>query len=375
MDNRETWKALQAKLALARERLEVRDYAAALEAVDAALGIDPEFLAAHSLRQRIELDRLTTAPQDPGEQAPGPPQEAASISIDTAPPPAPDAAPPLPDTAAPPPANHRRFGAILADVYKHRRDDFVRGEESSRSAALTQAESPPPDETEQPIPYATEPLTPYASEPPKPYEPARPISFELKRPVAYEEPPVAYENELPIPEDEFRTTRNVGDTGFIELRLKNDEDADDFLHASDRDSPTSRSTGIIQVIVGAAVLIAVILVERPDRYESAIRDLLRWPEQAGPAPAPLMSSPLPVRLTKLVAGGRSANFGRSAGVTLSGRETVAAPTMRTVSNETAAPVPQTAASAAAPFPADAAVAAVDPNRSDARGRAPVTPGS
>ncbi|HEY7288060.1 MAG TPA: hypothetical protein VH497_21575 [Vicinamibacterales bacterium] len=373
MDSRETWKTLQAKLALARERLEAGDFAAAREAVDAALEIDPEFLAAHSLRQRIELDSLTATPREPSAQAPVPPQESqesADTSIEAASPP-PDMPPPLPVTLPSSTANHRRFGSMLADVYERKQhDDVERHEKSIPAFFVTEHELPSVTESELPIseapvsipevpaamayvdepatPYETESLTSFESEPPGSYE-ELPGAYE-KLPDPYEELPRAYVNELPVP-DALRTGTNVTDTGFIELRLNDDADAGDSVHYSDLDSPASRSTGIIQVVVGAAALIAVILVERPDRYQNAIRDFLRWPEQSAAVtapPAPLISSSLPVQFTELVAGGQSANFERPAPAASFDREAVAVPAMRAASNEPVAAVSRTPAQTAAP---------------------------
>ncbi len=53
VDARERWQALQTNLNVARASLEAGDRTRALEAVNAALAIDPEFLAAQSLRDRI----------------------------------------------------------------------------------------------------------------------------------------------------------------------------------------------------------------------------------------------------------------------------------------------------------------------------------
>lgn len=53
MDAKERWQALQTHLTRAQERTNAGDRAGALEAVDAALAIDPNFLAAHALRDRI----------------------------------------------------------------------------------------------------------------------------------------------------------------------------------------------------------------------------------------------------------------------------------------------------------------------------------
>ncbi|HEY2905431.1 MAG TPA: hypothetical protein VGJ29_05985 [Vicinamibacterales bacterium] len=64
MDARERWQALQTNLNVARASVEAGDRARALEAVNAALAIDPEFLAAQSLRDRILTwtDLLIAAP-------------------------------------------------------------------------------------------------------------------------------------------------------------------------------------------------------------------------------------------------------------------------------------------------------------------------
>ncbi len=65
MDARQRWQALQAHLKESRSRLEQRQFAEALEAVDAALALDPDFLAALSLRDRI----VWMAPELPFSQA------------------------------------------------------------------------------------------------------------------------------------------------------------------------------------------------------------------------------------------------------------------------------------------------------------------
>lgn len=57
MDPRETWQALQARLTNARAAFDAGDRARAIVEVDAALTIDPNFLAAQSLR-----DRMTATP-------------------------------------------------------------------------------------------------------------------------------------------------------------------------------------------------------------------------------------------------------------------------------------------------------------------------
>ena len=53
MDARETWQALQARLTNARAAVDAGDRARALDEINAALTIDPNYLAAHSLRERI----------------------------------------------------------------------------------------------------------------------------------------------------------------------------------------------------------------------------------------------------------------------------------------------------------------------------------
>jgi hypothetical protein len=53
VDARETWQALQSRLTNAREAIEAGDRARALAEISAALNIDPDFLASHSLRDGI----------------------------------------------------------------------------------------------------------------------------------------------------------------------------------------------------------------------------------------------------------------------------------------------------------------------------------
>jgi hypothetical protein len=62
VDAKGRWQALQARLAAARGFIDANDRARALEEIDAALAIDPEFLAAQSLRERVlsqTVDRAT----------------------------------------------------------------------------------------------------------------------------------------------------------------------------------------------------------------------------------------------------------------------------------------------------------------------------
>jgi len=69
VDQRERWQALQSHLSAARASVDAGDRAKALDAIDAALGIDPDFLAAHSLR-----DRILAPPESGGHM--GPPLQA-----------------------------------------------------------------------------------------------------------------------------------------------------------------------------------------------------------------------------------------------------------------------------------------------------------
>jgi tetratricopeptide (TPR) repeat protein len=68
VDARERWQALQRRLGAARRSLELGDRDQALVEVDAALALDPEFLAAQALRDRILADgpaqRLVPPPDD-----------------------------------------------------------------------------------------------------------------------------------------------------------------------------------------------------------------------------------------------------------------------------------------------------------------------
>ncbi|HTK28959.1 MAG TPA: hypothetical protein VL309_05380 [Vicinamibacterales bacterium] len=58
MDPHERWQALQARIAAARLALEKGDSSRALDEVDQALKIDPQYLAAQALRERILAHRL-----------------------------------------------------------------------------------------------------------------------------------------------------------------------------------------------------------------------------------------------------------------------------------------------------------------------------
>jgi len=66
VDPRDRWQALKAQLVRAQERFRAGDRAGTLDAVDAALAIDPNFLAAHSLRERVIAEiGLTSTPGKP----------------------------------------------------------------------------------------------------------------------------------------------------------------------------------------------------------------------------------------------------------------------------------------------------------------------
>jgi hypothetical protein len=67
VDPRQRWQALQANLTAARRSFENGDRAAALERIDAALALDPDFLAAQALR-----DRIVSSAELPPVQRPAP---------------------------------------------------------------------------------------------------------------------------------------------------------------------------------------------------------------------------------------------------------------------------------------------------------------
>jgi tetratricopeptide (TPR) repeat protein len=67
VDARETWQALQARLTSARAAIDAGDRSRALDEINAALAIDPNFLAAHSLR-----DRITATPSGVASSGPSP---------------------------------------------------------------------------------------------------------------------------------------------------------------------------------------------------------------------------------------------------------------------------------------------------------------
>jgi len=73
VEAKERWQALQSHLTRARDCLTTGNHVGALDAVDAALAIDPNFLAAHALRERIlaQVGVLSTpARSEPATAAP-----------------------------------------------------------------------------------------------------------------------------------------------------------------------------------------------------------------------------------------------------------------------------------------------------------------
>lgn len=70
MDARETWQALQARLTAARTAADAGDRTRAIAEITAALDIDPHFLAAHSLRDRILSADAQRQPLNPWPGAP-----------------------------------------------------------------------------------------------------------------------------------------------------------------------------------------------------------------------------------------------------------------------------------------------------------------
>jgi tetratricopeptide (TPR) repeat protein len=82
VDARETWQALQARLTNARAAVEAGDRPRALAEIRAALDIDPNFLAAHSLREQI-LALPDVAPSTPvGLSASAPPETSPLSPLD-----------------------------------------------------------------------------------------------------------------------------------------------------------------------------------------------------------------------------------------------------------------------------------------------------
>ena len=86
VDARETWQALQARLTNARTAFDAGDRTRALDDVNAALTIDPNFLAAHALRDRIIATPAGVAPSGPSPAWP-PAMSAAPVTKPAAAPP------------------------------------------------------------------------------------------------------------------------------------------------------------------------------------------------------------------------------------------------------------------------------------------------
>lgn len=80
MDSRATWQALQARLTNARAAVEAGDRARALTEISAALDIDPDFLAAHSLRDRILAASEAASPSQASVASSAAPARSASAS-------------------------------------------------------------------------------------------------------------------------------------------------------------------------------------------------------------------------------------------------------------------------------------------------------
>jgi hypothetical protein len=348
VEGRDTWKALQAKLALARERLNAKDHAAALEAVQAALAIDPDFLAAHSLRQRIELDRLPDPLAAREPQASTPPTDVLPAS----PPASTSDNTPLSGAVAVAPAAGRRFGAILADVYAQHRVDPARPVEQISEAA------PKNTIDHQSIPLDHQ-LTPPTDQEPVPNGAQGSIPTSDHAFVSSNDQGFLSTNDqhrgFAASDDLFRTSEVPQHADLGELRLNGDTDLDDFAQDSNGDGHASRSTGIIQVTLSAAVLIAVILVDQPDRYPRLIADYFNLPKPTEVAPL-LNAAPLYADMGDLIGGGRSANFERPVVVTPPDKGTFVAPAMRTVREGPTArvtePVPTTMIVATADGPVE-----------------------
>jgi hypothetical protein len=88
VDARETWQALQARLTAARAAADAGDRERAIAEITAALAIDPDFLAAHSLRDRIlaaDEQRLPLKPRPGATVAVPPPGPTAASAIPNAP--------------------------------------------------------------------------------------------------------------------------------------------------------------------------------------------------------------------------------------------------------------------------------------------------
>src|SRR5215470_3277159 len=86
VDPRERWQSLQSHLSAARGALAAGDKTAALEHIEAALAIDPDFLAARMLRDRVTSPDVETPvlpaiqPDVPARPAPATPRPMAAAA-------------------------------------------------------------------------------------------------------------------------------------------------------------------------------------------------------------------------------------------------------------------------------------------------------
>jgi len=406
VESREAWSALQSHLATARIRLEAGDYSAALEAVDAVLAIDPAFLAAHSLRQRIELDRAnaSTPPEaSRPEKVRTPPVTPATITANEA--------GPAPTSRVPP---GRRFGVLLADVYEKRRGDAYEKLQVENAPRIAIPSSPRPlppvvakPELEAPVPLpVVEKLEPAPLPPPpvvaelKPAPLPPPVVAELKpaplpppvvaefKPASLRPPVVAKldtstvaetpswrpHEDRDTTEDAFPRFNSIQDPDDIDdLRLNPDDDLD-ALEREGLTGPWSRTTsrGPRLVFIAAAMLVALIVGER--RFRLQLPDSAAFPFPSftsptfinpAPEPAPLLTArQLQNSAVELAAVGRSLNTSAFA-VGDADREArpADAPTLRSVT--VSGPVPASTLIARTTAAADAA-----PAQPDTAGRTP-----
>ncbi|HEX4347707.1 MAG TPA: hypothetical protein VHZ73_09050 [Vicinamibacterales bacterium] len=69
---RSSFRQVQAQLSAAKVKLKAGEFDAALERIDRALQIDPNYLAAHALRDKVTAAKLAPAPSQPDGPAPTP---------------------------------------------------------------------------------------------------------------------------------------------------------------------------------------------------------------------------------------------------------------------------------------------------------------
>jgi hypothetical protein len=136
----------------------------------------------------------------------------------------------------------------------------------------------------------------------------------------------------------------------MELRIRNDSDFDEFARDQEMEAQPSRSSGIIQVVFGTAILIALIVVERPIQLPRVITDYMNSIQSRELAEAvPLISTPSTPPgndIGTLVADNHTVplagplNLERNADAPRPQREATAAPAIRSVSDEPPARVPE-----------------------------------